>query len=105
MVVIAADVTNLKNRGIAFAWTSSPYMITAFAGSKAAEGFLKNVSWRWGFGAFAIIVPIVALPIYLVLKLNLRKAEKQGLLSPTRQRSGRTLVENIKYWFFELDCR
>ncbi|KAF7595194.1 hypothetical protein BBP40_006938 [Aspergillus hancockii] len=103
VVVIAADATNLRNRGIAFAWTSSPYMITAFAGSKAAEGFLKNVSWRWGFGAFSIIVPIVALPIYIVLKLNLRKAEKNGLINLTRERSGRTLVENINYWFFELD--
>ncbi|KAL2857339.1 siderophore iron transporter mirB [Aspergillus pseudoustus] len=102
LCVIAADVTNLRNRGIAFAFTSSPYMITAFAGSKAAEKFLVNVNWRWGFGAFAIIIPIVASPTYVVLKTAMIKAEKQGLISP-RERSGRTLVENLKHYFFELD--
>ncbi|KAL3491111.1 siderophore iron transporter mirB [Aspergillus germanicus] len=102
LCVIAADVTNLRNRGIAFAFTSSPYMITAFAGSKAAEKFLVNVNWRWGFGAFAIIIPIVASPTYVVLKAAMIKAEKQGLIAP-RERSGRNLVENIKHYFFELD--
>ncbi|KAJ0423575.1 siderophore iron transporter mirB [Aspergillus carlsbadensis] len=102
LCVIAADVTNLRNRGIAFAFTSSPYMITAFAGSKAAEKFLVNVNWRWGFGAFAIIIPIVASPTYIVLKAAMIKAEKQGLIAP-RERSGRSLVENIKHYFFELD--
>jgi MFS family permease len=102
LCVIAADVTNLRNRGIAFAFTSSPYMITAFAGSKAAEKFLVNVNWRWGFGAFAIIIPIVASPTYIVLKAAMIKAEKQGLIAP-RERSGRNLVENIKHYFFELD--
>ncbi|KAE8376680.1 major facilitator superfamily domain-containing protein [Aspergillus bertholletiae] len=69
--VLAADVTNLRNRGLAFAFTSSPWMITAFAGSKAAEGFLEHVNWRWGFGCFAIIIPVVSFPLYVVLKVNL----------------------------------
>ncbi|KAL2862402.1 MFS siderochrome iron transporter MirB [Aspergillus lucknowensis] len=100
--VLAADVTNLRNRGIAFAFTSSPYMITAFAGSKAAEKFLVNVNWRWGFGAFAIIIPIVAFPIYVVLKVSLTKAEKQGVIAPT-ERSGRNFIQAIQHYFFELD--
>ncbi|KAJ4351368.1 uncharacterized protein N0V89_006708 [Didymosphaeria variabile] len=82
VAVLAADVTSLRNRGIAFAFTSSPYMITAFAGSKAAEAFLLDVkNWRWGFGAFAIIVPCVTLPLFALLKLQLRKAQKQGLIT------------------------
>lgn len=81
VAVLAADVTSLKNRGLAFAFTSSPYMITAFAGSNAAESFLMDVkNWRWGFGAFAIIVPCVTLPLFVLLKLQLRKAEKKGLI-------------------------
>jgi MFS family permease len=82
VAVLAADVTSLRNRGIAFAFTSSPYMITAFAGSKAAEAFLLNVkNWRWGFGSFAIIVPVITAPLFVLLKLQLRKAEKQGLIA------------------------
>ena len=57
-------------------------MITAFAGSKAAESFLSDVqNWRWGFGSFAIIVPAVCAPLFILLKLQLRKAEKQGLIA------------------------
>lgn len=99
--VITADSTNLRNRGLAFAFTSSPYMITAFAGSKAAEGFYTNVSWRWGFGCFAIVLPFVAFPLFVVLKLNLRKAEKQGLR--TKESSGRTLLQHIWHGIIEFD--
>ncbi|KAK0113637.1 hypothetical protein ONS95_013883 [Cadophora gregata] len=99
--VLAADATNLRNRGLAFAFTSSPYMITAFAGSKAAAGFLANVSWRWGFGCFALIVPVVTTPLYLVLRLNLRKAMKEGLWE--EKKSGRTVSQQIKYFFIEFD--
>ncbi|KAL4946521.1 siderophore iron transporter mirB [Aspergillus oleicola] len=102
LCVLAADITNLRNRGIAFAFTSSPYMITAFAGSKASEKFLLNVNWRWGFGAFSIIFPIVASPVYFVLKVGLNRAEKQGIITP-RQRSGRTLLQSAKHYFFAFD--
>ncbi|KAH7327240.1 putative transporter [Rhexocercosporidium sp. MPI-PUGE-AT-0058] len=99
--VLAADATNLRNRGLAFAFTSSPYMITAFAGSKAAEGFLQHVNWRWGFGCFAIILPVVTTPLYLVLKLNLRKAMKQGLYE--KKSSGRTISQQIWYFVVQFD--
>lgn len=80
IAVLAADATSLRNRGLAFAFTSSPYMITAFAGSKAAEGFVNDVSWQWGVGCFAIIVPIVSSPLWFILKMNLRKAEREGVI-------------------------
>lgn len=91
--VLAADVTSLKNRGLAFAFTSSPYMITAFAGSKAAEGFLLNVSWQWGIGSFAIMVPIICAPLFIILKLSQRKGEKHGII--VKEKSGRTLVQKV----------
>lgn len=103
IVVLAADVTDLRNRGLAFAFTSSPYMITAFAGSKAAEGFYYNVNWRWGFGSFAIILPFVAAPIFILLKMNLRKAEQQGRY--VKESDGRTILQNIWYGIVEFDCK
>ncbi|KIX05780.1 uncharacterized protein Z518_03752 [Rhinocladiella mackenziei CBS 650.93] len=99
--VLAADVTNLRNRGLAFAFTSSPNLITAFAGSKAADAFYNNVSWRWGLGCWAIILPIVALPMYGLLKYNLRKAERQGII--IGEKSGRTLSQTIWYCIREFD--
>lgn len=99
--MLAADATNLKNRGLAFAFTSSPYMITAFAGSKASAAFYKDVNWRWGFGSFAIILPVVASPLHLILRYNLRKAEKQGILK--REKSGRSLSQKIWHGLVEFD--
>ncbi|KAI5461915.1 hypothetical protein BGZ63DRAFT_354576 [Mariannaea sp. PMI_226] len=99
--VLAADATNLKNRGLAFAFTSSPYMITAFAGPKAAEKFYQNINWRWGFGSFAIILPIVAAPLYLVLKINLSRAEKMGLF--VKKESGRTWLQAMWHGVIEYD--
>ncbi|KAI8142373.1 major facilitator superfamily domain-containing protein [Fennellomyces sp. T-0311] len=99
--VITADASQLKNRGLAFAFTSSPYMITAFAGSKAAEGFYYDISWRWGFGTFAIVFPVVASPLYFVLKYNLRKAKKQGIVS--EEKTDRTILESIWYYIVQFD--
>ncbi|KAF4823264.1 Siderophore iron transporter mirB [Colletotrichum siamense] len=99
--VITADSTNLKNRGLAFAFTSSPYIITAFAGPKSAEGFLDNVNWRWGFGCFSIVLPVVAAPLYGILKWNIHKAKKRGVL--VREPSGRSFLQNIWWALVEFD--
>jgi MFS family permease len=99
--VITADSSSLKHRGLAFAFTSSPYIITAFAGPKSAESFYQNINWRWGFGTFAIIVPFVAAPLFIILKINLRRAKHQGVLA--REPSQRTLLQSIMFHIREFD--
>ena len=101
MDVITADASKLRNRGLAYAFTSSPYIITAFAGPKASDDFYYNISWRWGFGCFAIIFPIVASPLFFVLKYNLRKAEKEGILP--NEGSGRTWLQSLWHYTVEFD--
>ncbi|KAF2220759.1 siderochrome-iron transporter MirB [Elsinoe ampelina] len=102
-VVLATDVTNLRNRGLAFAFTSSPALISAFAGSKAAAGALEFSTWRWGYGMWAIIIPFFALPIYLLIATNLRKAEKKGILEREKKRKITFNVENIWWAAKEFD--
>ncbi|KAL0932884.1 Siderophore iron transporter mirB 6 [Colletotrichum truncatum] len=102
VAVLAADVTTLRNRGLAFAFTSSPYMITAFAGSKAAAAYYQNVSWRWGFGSFAIIVPGVTLPLFIMMKFNLRKAEKRGIFWKEED-SQKTILQKFLHVLVEFD--
>lgn len=100
--VMTADASKLKNRGLAFAFTSSPYIITAFAGPKVADEFYYRVSWRWGLGCWAIIFPIVAAPLYIMLKTNLRKAEREG--HRIQEKSDRTLLQSVWYWIIQFDC-
>ncbi|KAM0489019.1 hypothetical protein ACHAP7_000073 [Fusarium lateritium] len=100
--VLAADASNLRNRGLAFAFTSSPYMITAFAGSKAAAAFVVDVqNWRWGFGWIALVLPCVTIPLFLVLKVNLRKAFKKGTVVKTQRNRG--FFGSIWWAFNEFD--
>ncbi|CDM33241.1 hypothetical protein DTO013E5_5592 [Penicillium roqueforti] len=99
--VVTADASQLKNRGLAYAFTSSPYIITAFAGAKVADEFYYQVSWRWGLGCWAIIFPIVAAPLYFILKTTLRKAEREG--HRIKEKSGRTFLQGVWYWTMQFD--
>ena len=100
--VITADASHLRNRGLAYAFTSSPYMITAFAGPKLGQTFKDDGNMPWAFGMFAIILPVVASPLYFVLKSSVRKAKKQGILVEA-QKSGRTLAQSIWHYLVEFD--
>jgi len=99
--IITADSSSLLNRGIAYAITASPYIITAFAGPKAAEQAYEKINFRWGFGIFAILTPVVASPLFFVLKFYEKKAKKQGLVPRTR--SGRTFAQSVWFYLIEFD--
>lgn len=100
--VITADTSSMRDRGLAFAFTSSPYIITAFAGPKAAEGFYAT-NWRWAYGCWAIVLPVVALPLWFTLFKNQRKAKKDGLL--VKAPTGRTPLQSIWHYTIEFDCK
>lgn len=78
-------------------------MISAFAGSYASDQMLNDIGWAWGFGTYAFIMPVVCAPLYILLKLNERKAKKQGLLK--REPSGRTLKQSIWHYLIEFDSK
>lgn len=83
------------------AYTSSPYIATVWITGPLAQSVLNNVGWRWGFGIFAIVTPVVCLPLYFLFAYNQRKAVKQGVLVP--KKSGRTALQSINYYFWEFD--
>lgn len=103
--VITADVSKLQNRAFAYAFTSSPYIITAFAGPHVGGEFVAMSAdgWRWGFGVWAIILPFVAAPLFFILKSTIKKAERQG--HAARESSGRTLWQSVVHWTIEFDCK
>jgi MFS family permease len=99
--VVMADTSSLKNRALVFAFAQTPYIVTTFIGPRAAQSFLETSGWPWGYGTFAIITPVIALPIISVLYLNQRKARKEGLLIITK--SGRSFGQSVNYYFWEFD--
>lgn len=81
-------------------------MITAFAGPRSAQAFEQNVgSWRWAFGTFAIITPFMAIPLFTMLKVNLNRAKKAGLMPDETISSGRTFMQTAKHFAVEFDSK
>ncbi|KAK6364121.1 hypothetical protein LTS17_012474 [Exophiala oligosperma] len=83
--VITADTSMLKSRALAYAFTSTPYIITAFGGPAASQSLLKHDrNWRWGFGALVISVPVVVAP----LAFTMFRGEGKAIKSPPATKTG-----------------
>ncbi|EPS31717.1 hypothetical protein PDE_06674 [Penicillium oxalicum 114-2] len=99
--VITSDTSSLRDRGLAYAFTSSPYMITAFAGSPLGNQFHES-NWRWAYGTTCIILPIAAMPLIIVWQMAKRKAAREGRLQ-YKPRSTRTWTESVWFYVLEFD--
>jgi MFS family permease len=102
ITVFIADTSKLKNRGLFIAYASSPWLITTWVYGYAARDILDGIGFRWGFGIFSILVPIVCAPWIALLWLNQRKAEKAGLI-PARHTASMSLKDKARYYFKEFD--
>lgn len=101
--VFMADTTGLRNRAFAFGFASTPFIATAFVGPLAAESFLKMSTWRWAYGAFAIIMPFVFVPLAVVFKIYQKKAEKMGIYK--KESSGRSIIQSTIHYIHEFDSK
>ncbi|KXS99906.1 hypothetical protein AC578_911 [Pseudocercospora eumusae] len=99
--VLLADTSQLKNRGLILAYIASPYIITTFTSGYFADAMLNGPGWRWAFGIFAILHPLLNTPLFLLLMFYQNKAIKMGLV-PIRD-TGRSMLQSIKYYLVEFD--
>ncbi|KAK4062978.1 hypothetical protein Trihar35433_8773 [Trichoderma harzianum] len=95
--IFVADTTRLHNRGLMTALTSSPNIITTWLGGPISTAFLNGPGWRWCFGAFSIIVPVLCLPLFCMLMFNYFKAKKQGIVTSKRTKSNSSLQQFLYY--------
>jgi MFS family permease len=99
--VFVSDMTTLRNRAIIYGLNYTPTIATTFAGPAAAQDFLEHSTWRWAFGSFCIIMPIVSIPVFTSFAINHKKAKKLGLAPP--RNSGRTFAQSVKHYVIEFD--
>lgn len=98
--LIVADLTPLKWRGFAKSIIASPYLITVwFAG--LIYGPMVEKSWRWGYGMFAIIIPVAVAPAVGVLYFFEHKAQK---LVPKEKKSDKSVTRVIWDSLIEIDA-
>ena len=99
--IFVADTSSLKNRALMFAFISSPYIITVWLGGPIATSFLNGAGFRWSFGTFAIVTPVMTTPLLALFAWNYRKAKKAGLI--LERNSGRSTLQSITYYLVEFD--
>ncbi|KAJ0426904.1 major facilitator superfamily domain-containing protein [Aspergillus carlsbadensis] len=83
--ILAGDSSDMYNRALISAIPYAPSIITAWSSGPFATSILKH-SWRWGFGVFAILIPVVAIPILGSLYYSKVKANKQRKAEGTYKR-------------------
>ena len=88
--VFIADTSDFLNRALFSSLPDSPFLVTVWIGPAIAGAILgiSDSSWRWGYGMWAVILPVAFLPLALSLYLNSKKAEKLGILTKRRPSAG-----------------
>ncbi|WPG98838.1 Hypothetical protein R9X50_00163600 [Acrodontium crateriforme] len=100
--IFIADTSDLTNRALVVTLPEVPFLFTVWIGPPLANTILTRLNWRWGYGIWAVILPIAFLPLALALGINQRKAAKRGLISPSPF-IGQNFWQIIKSLWFELD--
>lgn len=100
--IFIADTSDLVNRALCATLPYTPYLINVWLGAPLADAILHHANWRWGYGVWAVVLPVAYVPLALALLVNQRKAAKRGLL-PDSPFEGLTAVEVAKHLWFELD--
>lgn len=101
MTIFIADTSSLRDRAFMIAYYSSPWIFMTWCYGPAAEAILSSIGFRWGFGIWAIVVPLVSTPLFAIFYLNYRKAEKLGLIN--NQASGRSFNQSFVHFAREFD--
>ncbi|RYN90962.1 Siderophore iron transporter [Alternaria tenuissima] len=104
ITVFIADTSKLKNRALFISYASSPWLITTWIYGYGIRGITANggIGWRWAFGIFAIIAPIVTSPLIILFVVYEGKARKQGLIAPRPSRGN--FVQTVTYYLREFDA-
>ncbi|KAH8829601.1 major facilitator superfamily domain-containing protein [Flagelloscypha sp. PMI_526] len=95
--VITGDLTPLEWRGFAGSVLSLPFIVNTYFSGKIVEALKEGDKWRWGYGMFAIILPVVLSPAIITLIALDRQAQQHGLVniasSNAARRDARALAE------------
>lgn len=97
--IFVADTTDLLNRALFSSLPDVPFVITVWVGAPLSQSLLSHSTWRWGFGIWAIILPVSFLPLALALFLNAAKLHRL----PQSPEQHRSVAQWAKYLWHELD--
>ncbi|RII22881.1 hypothetical protein CUC08_Gglean013320 [Alternaria sp. MG1] len=100
--IFVADTTDLLNRALFSTLFDLPFLWTTWAGPEVGQAIYTNISWRWGYGIWAIILPVCFIPLAVSLWMNQRRAKNLGFDVPSPF-YGRNTFQVLKNIWFDLD--
>lgn len=77
--IIVADTTSPQYRGLVLGAINLPYLINFMLAGPLAELVVRYASWRVGIAAYAVLVPLAALPLLITLSMGRRKVRAAGV--------------------------
>ncbi|KAI9853039.1 MAG: hypothetical protein M1838_002819 [Thelocarpon superellum] len=96
--IFIADTSDLLNRALWASLPDVPFLVTVWIGPPMAQSILQILSWRWGYGIWAIILPLTFLPLAASLFFNARKASRLGLMPPRSWKNQTAMVMVTSLW-------
>ncbi|WWC92118.1 uncharacterized protein L201_007072 [Kwoniella dendrophila CBS 6074] len=79
--VLIADVTSLRSRLFFSYIPAMPFLINAWVSGNVAQAVLGATTWGWGIGMWAIIFPVMTIPLLGSLIEAEWRAKRKGLLN------------------------
>jgi MFS family permease len=67
LTVLIADTSQMRNRVLVLGVWNIPYVTTTFTVAPMVQAFLDNSTWRWVYGTFSIVAPVIFLPVIFIL--------------------------------------
>ena len=84
------------------AFATSPYIVTTWLGGPISDSLIWGPGWRWAFGIFAIVTPVVVAPLCALFLRNQYRAQQIGLI-PVRGRLADISFADIKKYAIDAD--
>ncbi|CAG9996128.1 unnamed protein product [Clonostachys byssicola] len=101
LVIFISDSAPIRNRGLLFGIVWSPSLISTWAYGPTADRILTNLGYRWGFGVWCIIIPVVSAPVIALMFRFDTRARQAGLIE--RPEHGNTVSQRILFYLKEFD--
>lgn len=99
--VIVADISSLRSRLLWSYIAGTPFIINTWVSGNIAQSVLETTTWRWGVGMWAIIYPVLSMPLVISLVVAARRAAKRGdldNLTISSQRRGFRVQCSDLFW-------
>ncbi|KAF2857287.1 putative siderophore-dependent iron transporter [Piedraia hortae CBS 480.64] len=97
--IFIADTSDLLNRALVVTLPDVPFLVTVWMGPTLADVMLRRLNWRWGYGIWAILLPVAYLPVAVALFTAQKRAAQRGLLYGISAKSSSRWQAAMNIWW------